>query len=218
VPVVTVLVTSPFSFLNLVEILRRPAILSDQRPWTPPEEVVRAKGEPEEMGRHRLRTKSGTRARVAATAAIMAAGLAATAGPALAATTAPSTSLPAVSPSSVTGEGVAVQALRHALTQQGKPYVWGAAGPNAYDCSGLVQWAYKQVGVSLPHNAAMQSVLGKPVARADLRPGDLVFFYTPVSHVGIYVGDGKILNAATTGQPVKISSMQYLPFHNARRL
>lgn len=170
------------------------------------------------MGRHRLRTKSGTAIRAAATAAFVTAALVGTAAPALAASSAPSTALPAVSPSSVTGDSIAVQALRYALTQQGKPYVWGAAGPNAYDCSGLVQWAYKRVGVNLPHNAAMQSVLGKPVARADLQVGDLVFFYTPVSHVGIYVGGGKILNAATTGQPVKISSMQWLPFHNARRL
>lgn len=151
---------------------------------------------------------------MAATAAIMVAALAGTAGPALAATAAPA---PAA-PSSATGDSVAVRALRYALTQQGKPYVWAAAGPNAYDCSGLVQWAYKQVGVSLPHNAAMQSVLGRPVAFADLQPGDLVFFYTPVSHVGIYVGGGKMLNAPTAGQNVKISSMQGFPFHNARRL
>lgn len=167
------------------------------------------------MGRHRLRTKSGTAARVAATAAIAVAALAGTAVPALAA---PATTVPAVSPSSVAGDSVAVRALRYALTQQGKPYVWGAAGPNAYDCSGLVQWAYKQVGVNLPRTAAMQSVAGRPVAQANLQPGDLVFFYTPVSHVGIYVGGGNILNAPTAGQPVKISAMKWMPFHNARRV
>ncbi|MFD2420906.1 C40 family peptidase [Amycolatopsis pigmentata] len=167
------------------------------------------------MGRHRLRTKSGRAARVAATAAIAVAALAGTAGPALAA---PATAVPAVSPASVTGNSIGVQALRFALTQQGKPYVWGATGPNAYDCSGLVQWAYKQVGVNLPRVAAAQSLVGRPVAQADLQPGDLVFFYTPVSHVGIYVGGGNVLNAPTAGQNVKISAMKWMPFHNARRI
>jgi peptidoglycan DL-endopeptidase CwlO len=170
------------------------------------------------VGRHRLRTKSGTAARVAATAAIAVAALAGTAGTAGPALAAPAATVPAVSPSSVAGDGVAVQALRFALTQQGKPYVWGAVGPNAYDCSGLVQWAYKQVGVNLPRVAAAQSLVGRPVAQANLQPGDLVFFYTPVSHVGIYVGNGNVLNAPTAGQNVKISAMKWMPFHNARRV
>jgi cell wall-associated NlpC family hydrolase len=148
----------------------------------------------------------------------MAAAATATAGPALANTSAPVTALPAVAPSSIAGWSVDAVALRHALTQQGKPYVWGATGPNSYDCSGLVQWAFKQAGRVLPRTAEMQSAVGTPVARDQLQTGDLVFFYTPVSHVGIYVGGGKILNASTTGQPVKISSMAGMPFHNARRI
>jgi cell wall-associated NlpC family hydrolase len=104
------------------------------------------------------------------------------------------------------------------MTKIGTPYLWGAAGPNAFDCSGLVMWAFQQIGVSLPRTSAAQSQVGTAVSKSDLRPGDLVFFYTPVSHVGIYVGDGKILNASTAGEPVKISSMQYMPFHNARRI
>jgi peptidoglycan DL-endopeptidase CwlO len=100
----------------------------------------------------------------------------------------------------------------------GVPYVWGAVGPNAFDCSGLVQWAYKQLGIRLPRTAAAQSQVGTPVSRNDLRPGDLVFFYSPVSHVGIYVGNNKILNASESGQPVKISNMANMPFHNARRI
>jgi peptidoglycan DL-endopeptidase CwlO len=110
------------------------------------------------------------------------------------------------------------RALAFARTKLGKPYVWGAAGPNSFDCSGLVLWAFKQVGVSLPHSSATQSTLGVPVSKGDLKPGDLVFFYTPVSHVGIYIGNGQVLHASTSGQPVKITDMQYMPFHNARRI
>ncbi|MFB9744899.1 C40 family peptidase [Pseudonocardia sulfidoxydans] len=118
----------------------------------------------------------------------------------------------------VSGSSKAAAALRAALTQQGKPYVWGAAGPSAYDCSGLVLWAYKQVGVSLPHSSSAQSRMGTPVSKSQLQPGDLVFFYSPVSHVGIYMGNGNILHASTSGQPVKISKMANMPFNSARRL
>jgi cell wall-associated NlpC family hydrolase len=113
---------------------------------------------------------------------------------------------------------LASKALNVAMGKMGVPYVWGAVGPNAFDCSGLVQWAYKQQGIRLPRTAAQQSQVGTPVARKDLRPGDLVFFYSPVSHVGIYVGNNKILNASESGQPVKISNMANMPFHNARRI
>lgn len=184
------------------------------------------------MGRHRAekpvfghRAQSGSGGgarrkvvRATVTAAVMAGALAATAGPAMAGTQAPITTLPAVAPASVTGSSVGVAALQAALTQQGKPYVWGAAGPNAYDCSGLVQWAFKQAGVVLPRVAAAQSLVGRPVSRDQLQPGDVVFFYTPVSHVAIYLGDGKVVHASTAGQPVKISTMDGMPFHNARRI
>ena len=125
---------------------------------------------------------------------------------------------PAAAPVAAIGSGVGAAALAMARTKIGKPYVWGAAGPNSFDCSGLVMWAFKQVGVNLPHSSAAQSTMGTAVSRDQLQPGDLVFFYTPVSHVGIYVGNGQVLNATESGQPVKISSMAYLPFHNARRL
>jgi cell wall-associated NlpC family hydrolase len=113
---------------------------------------------------------------------------------------------------------VATKALTRAIGKMGVPYVWGAVGPNSFDCSGLVMWAYKQIGVSLPRTAAAQSQVGTPVSRGDLRPGDLVFFYSPVSHVGIYLGNNKILNASESGQPVKVSNMGNMPFHNARRI
>jgi peptidoglycan DL-endopeptidase CwlO len=116
------------------------------------------------------------------------------------------------------GSPIAKSALSEARSKLGVPYVWGAAGPNSFDCSGLVQWAFKQVGIKLPRVAAAQSQVGTPVSRNNLRPGDLVFFYTPVSHVGIYIGDNKILHASEPGEPVKISDMTYFPFHNARRV
>jgi cell wall-associated NlpC family hydrolase len=118
----------------------------------------------------------------------------------------------------VTGSGKGVAALQAAMKQIGKPYVWGAAGPSSFDCSGLVLWAYKQIGVSLPHSSSIQSTMGTPVSRDQLQPGDLVFFYSPVSHVGIYAGNGKVLNASTSGQPVQLSNLANMPFHNARRL
>jgi cell wall-associated NlpC family hydrolase len=121
-------------------------------------------------------------------------------------------------PMTVAGSGKGVAALNAALTQRGKPYVWGAAGPSAFDCSGLVVWAFKQVGISLPHSSSAQSTMGTAVSRDQLQPGDLVFFYSPVSHVGIYAGNGQIVHASTSGQPVKLSSMSGMPFHNARRL
>ncbi|AEA28311.1 NLP/P60 protein [Pseudonocardia dioxanivorans CB1190] len=118
----------------------------------------------------------------------------------------------------VTGSSRGAAALKAAMTQIGKPYVWGAAGPSAYDCSGLVMWAYKQIGVSLPHSSSAQSTMGTAVSKDQLQPGDLVFFYSPVSHVGIYAGNGMVLNASTSGQPVKMSKLSSMPFHNARRL
>jgi peptidoglycan DL-endopeptidase CwlO len=109
-------------------------------------------------------------------------------------------------------------ALKYALSKVGAPYRYGAAGPNAFDCSGLVYWSFKQAGVSLPRSSRAQSRVGKPVSRDQLRAGDLVFFYKPVSHVGIYIGDGKIVHASTRKAPVKISDMAGKKFTTARRI
>lgn len=105
-----------------------------------------------------------------------------------------------------------------ALGKVGRPYRHGAAGPHAFDCSGLVQWSYRQVGVSLPHSSRAQSRIGTPVSRAALQPGDLVFFYRPVSHVAIYIGGGKIVHASTSGSPVKVSDLAGRSFTSARRI
>jgi cell wall-associated NlpC family hydrolase len=113
-----------------------------------------------------------------------------------------------VSPAPVAAtSGSAQAAVDTALVQVGDPYVWGAVGPNAFDCSGLIQYAYAAAGISLPHSSRMQSTMGSPVSRADLQPGDLVFYFSPVSHVALYIGNGQMVHAATSGQPVKVVSI-----------
>ncbi|MGQ0576979.1 MAG: C40 family peptidase [Pseudonocardia sp.] len=122
---------------------------------------------------------------------------------------------PAPDPAAVAARAGAV---RIAMSKIGKPYRYGATGPNAFDCSGLVQWTYKQLGVKLPRTSRAMSGVGTPVSRANLQPGDLVFFYKPVSHVAIYVGNGKIVHASTSGSPVKVSELKGRKFHSARRV
>ena len=98
-------------------------------------------------------------------------------------------------------------AIDTAMAQRGKPYSWAASGPASFDCSGLTAYAYRAAGVSLPHSSRLQSQIGQPVAREDLQPGDLVFFYSPVSHVGIYLGDGQMVHAPTSGDVVKVAPL-----------
>ncbi|MGD0242265.1 MAG: NlpC/P60 family protein [Streptosporangiaceae bacterium] len=99
------------------------------------------------------------------------------------------------------------QALQEALTRRGDPYVWAAAGPSQFDCSGLVVWAFAQEGISLPHYTGDLWNSGMHIARADLEPGDLVFFGADISHVGFYVGDGMMLDAPDTGDVVRIQPL-----------
>jgi cell wall-associated NlpC family hydrolase len=105
------------------------------------------------------------------------------------------------------GSGAAQAAVQTALAQVGDPYVWGAGGPNAFDCSGLTQYAYAAAGISLPHSSRMQAQMGTAVSRSQLQPGDLIFYYSPVSHVSMYVGNGQMVHASTSGQPVKVVSV-----------
>jgi cell wall-associated NlpC family hydrolase len=93
-----------------------------------------------------------------------------------------------------------------AMSQLGTNYVWGGAAPGGFDCSGLVMWAYAQVGVSLPHSSYAQYGYGVPVSKDQLEPGDLVFF-DGLGHVGIYIGGGQFVHAPHTGDVVKISSL-----------
>jgi cell wall-associated NlpC family hydrolase len=113
--------------------------------------------------------------------------------------------------------GAAGAAVSTALAQVGDPYVWGAAGPDAFDCSGLTQYAYAAAGVALPHSSSMQSQMGVPVSRSQLQPGDLVFFYSPVSHVGMYIGNGQMVHASTSGTPVQVVSLDSMPGYNSAR-
>jgi peptidoglycan DL-endopeptidase CwlO len=113
---------------------------------------------------------------------------------------------------------VGTTALRAALTQRGKPYVWGAAGPDSYDCSGLVVWAFAQEGISLPHYTGSQWNSGMHVSRADLEPGDLVFFFADISHVGIYIGNGLMVDAPSAGQDVQVQAVFWNAYVGAVRI
>ncbi len=109
-------------------------------------------------------------------------------------------------------------ATQKALGKVGAQYRYGAAGPNAFDCSGLVTWAFRGSGTSLPRTSKALSRSGTPVSKGALQAGDLVFFYGGPSHVGIYVGNGKIVHASNRKSPVKVSDMSRMPFHSARRV
>ena len=124
-------------------------------------------------------------------------------------TTTPTTTAPV--------SGRAAAAVQYALAQVGDSYVWGASGPNAFDCSGLTSAAWAQAGVSLPHSSSAQMGSGTRVSSNDLRPGDLVFYYSPVSHVGIYIGNGRIVDAANPSTGVRVTSVFSMPFSGAVR-
>ncbi|SDM69702.1 C40 family peptidase [Streptomyces wuyuanensis] len=111
----------------------------------------------------------------------------------------------------------AEKVLSFARAQIGKPYVWGATGPSSFDCSGLTQAAWRAAGVDLPRTTWDQVNAGQSVATADLLPGDLVFFYDDISHVGIYIGDGKMIHAPKPGANVREESIYYMPIHGSVR-
>ncbi|MFF0090627.1 NlpC/P60 family protein [Streptomyces canus] len=122
-------------------------------------------------------------------------------------TTAPQESTPAATDSSYATK--AAKALAFVRVQIGKPYVWGATGPDSYDCSGLTQAAWKAAGVDLPRVTYDQVNAGTTVSLADARPGDLVFFYDDISHVGLYIGNGMMIHAPKPGAYVREESIYY---------
>ncbi|MCM1970264.1 MULTISPECIES: C40 family peptidase [Streptomyces] len=127
----------------------------------------------------------------------------------------------ATAPGSATAEAPnsrAAQAVAYAYQKLGSPYVWGATGPNAFDCSGLTQAAYRAAGVSLPRTTYAQIGAGRRVSRSELLPGDLVFFYSGISHVGIYVGNGQMIHAPNPSAPVRVAPITEMPFAGATRV
>jgi cell wall-associated NlpC family hydrolase len=121
-----------------------------------------------------------------------------------------------VSPTEVKAGKVVKAALSRVATGQ---YVWGASGSTSFDCSGLMIYAYRQIGVSLPHSSAVQSTLGKAVSVKNLKPGDLLFFYSPVHHVGMYIGHGRFVHARNPTNDLEVDSLSaYGHFTTARRI
>ncbi|MFY4717626.1 NlpC/P60 family protein [Streptomyces sp. LaBMicrA B280] len=112
----------------------------------------------------------------------------------------------------------AAAAVAYAFAKLGSPYVWGATGPHSFDCSGLVQAAYRSAGVSLPRTTYAQIDAGHRVSRSELRPGDLVFFYSGVSHVGLYIGNGRMIHAPNPSAPVRVAPIDQMPFAGATRV
>jgi peptidoglycan DL-endopeptidase CwlO len=115
------------------------------------------------------------------------------------------------------GNSVGIQALRWALNERGHPYVWGGSGPDVFDCSGLVMWAYEHVGISLAHLTFDQWNEGVHVSRSDLQPGDLIFLYG-LDHVGMWVGNGLMVDAPHTGAVVQIEPVPWAAFVGAVRI
>jgi peptidoglycan DL-endopeptidase CwlO len=117
----------------------------------------------------------------------------------------------------VAASGSAAAAVQTALAQVGDAYSYGAVGPDAFDCSGLTMFAWAAAGVSLPHSSSAQMGSGTPVSIDALQPGDLVFYYSPVSHVGMYIGNGQLVHAANPSTGVQVTSVDSMPISGAVR-
>jgi cell wall-associated NlpC family hydrolase len=130
-----------------------------------------------------------------------------------------STAVPSslISATSVPASGRAAAAVRYAMAQVGKAYVYGAAGPSAYDCSGLTMASWGAAGVGLPHSSSAQYGSGTHISASQLQPGDLVFYYQPISHVGMYIGNGMIVNAENPSSGVRVTGLYSMPYVGAVR-
>lgn len=111
----------------------------------------------------------------------------------------------------------AVRVVSIAQSKVGSPYVYGAAGPNAFDCSGFTSWVYAQAGKSIPRTSQAQAAAGQQVALSNIQPGDIVVYYGGASHVGIYVGNGQIIDALNSGIPVGYRDLHLMPIHSVVR-
>jgi peptidoglycan DL-endopeptidase CwlO len=112
------------------------------------------------------------------------------------------------------------KAIAYALSKVSSgQYVWGASGPNSFDCSGLMVASYRQAGISLPHSSSSQASVGRAVSKANLKPGDLIFFYSPIHHVGMYIGNGKFVHARNPRNDLMVQSLAgYGNYTSARRV
>jgi peptidoglycan DL-endopeptidase CwlO len=118
----------------------------------------------------------------------------------------------------IRGDSIGAQAVRWALSKVGSPYVWGGAGPDVFDCSGLVMWAYAHVGISLAHFTGDQWNEGVHVSRGQLQPGDIVFFFADLGHEGMYIGNGLMVDAPTQGVPVHVEPVFWGAYDGAVRI
>jgi cell wall-associated NlpC family hydrolase len=105
------------------------------------------------------------------------------------------------------GGGGAAAVVAYARAQVGKPYCYGGSGPGCFDCSGLTMRAWQQAGVSLPHSSSAQYNVGRRISASELQPGDLIFYYSPISHVSVYIGNGQRISATHTGDYVRVQSL-----------
>lgn len=159
-----------------------------------------------------------TTSAAAALLTLLPAGAVAPAPPAAPAVSASVVPVAVTAPAADPAAAVRASAVQVALSKIGSPYRWGGTGPSSFDCSGLVSWAFAQAGVQVPRTSRAQAQTGAPVSRANLQPGDLVFFYSPVRHVGIYIGNGQMVHSSTSGKPVAVADIAGRPFHSARRI
>jgi cell wall-associated NlpC family hydrolase len=151
-----------------------------------------------------------------AVAAIAGAGIALAPAPASAAVGGATGAAVAAAPAAA-ASSAAQTAVNTALAQVGDRYVYGATGPNSFDCSGLTSFSYKAAGISLPRTSKAQSTFGTPVSKGNLQPGDLVLFYSPVSHVAMYIGNGQIVHALNSSKPVQVMKLDSMPSYAGSR-
>lgn len=117
----------------------------------------------------------------------------------------------------VVGSESGMAAVGAAMSKLGSPYGWGSAGPSAFDCSGLMVWAYQQQGKSIPRTSQAQMAGGIPVSRGELQPGDIVGYYPGATHVGMYIGNGQLVHASDYGIPVQVVPVDSMPWYGAVR-
>ena len=122
-----------------------------------------------------------------------------------------------ISSADIPVSGRAAAAVHYAMAQIGKPYVYGAAGPNSFDCSGLTMASWGAAGVGLPHSSSAQYGSGTHISASQLQPGDLVFYYSPISHVGMYIGNGMIVNAENPSAGIRVAPLYMMPYVGAVR-